>query len=467
MRAVILAGGSGTRLWPLSRETFPKQFLPLLGRNDLLQDTVERVRPVVGDNVHVVTTEDTQFLVADRLRELGIDPEGRVLGEPMGRNTAPAIGLAALCANPEEVLLVLPSDHAIRREDVFREALLQAQTVAEAGHLVTFGISPSRPDTGYGYIRMGEPLPGYEGFRAAARFVEKPNRATAEQYLAEGGYVWNSGMFAFRAGTVLDELAEHAPEVYAGLLALEPDLEAGRPLSRTAYGSLPKISIDYAVMERSRRVAVIAVDPGWSDLGGFEALLEIRPADHAGNVVRLDPGGDAIIVESRGNLVWGGNKVVALVGVEDTVVVDTDDALLVCAREQAQSVRDVAERLKVAGRSEASVHRTLRRPWGSTSLLEEGRGYKITRMHVKPGARLPLQRHNRRREHWVVVSGTAEVTQPDETCVLRKDESTSIPLGTPHRLENRGTVPLEIIVIQHGEHLGEDDTVLLEEDRSR
>jgi mannose-1-phosphate guanylyltransferase/mannose-6-phosphate isomerase len=343
---------------------------------------------------------------------------------------------------------------------------LNAQTVAEAGHLVTFGISPSRPDTGYGYIRMGEPLPGHEGFRAAARFVEKPNRATAEQYLAEGGYVWNSGMFAFRAGTVLDELAEHAPEVYAALLTLEPDLEAGRPLSRAAYESVPKISIDYAVMERSRRVAVMAVDPGWSDLGGFEALLEILPADRAGNVVRLDPGGDAMVVESRGNLVWGGNKVVALVGMENTVVVDTDDALLVCARDQAQSVRDVAERLKVAGRSEASLHRTVHRPWGSYSLLEEGPGYKITRMHVKPGARLPLQRHNRRREHWVVVSGTAEVTQAEETCLLRKDESTSIPLGTPHRLENPGTVAAEVIVVQHGEYLGEDDTVLLEQDRT-
>lgn len=467
MKAVILAGGSGTRLWPLSRERFPKQFLPLLGERSLLQDTVERVRPLVGDDLCVVAGEESRFLVAEQLRELGLDPSGRVVSEPVGRNTAPAIGLAALGCDAGQVLLVLPSDHAIRDGAAFCRAARAAEAVAHAGYLATFGISPSRPETGFGYIRLGDPLPGFEGFRAAARFVEKPDRATAEGYLAEGGYVWNSGMFCLAAGTLLDELAGHAPELREGLEALRPFLEAGKPVPADRYRALPKISIDYAVMERSRKVAVLPVDPGWSDLGSFAALLELLPTDADGNAVRLAAGGRAVTVESRGNLAWAGNKVVALVGVRDTLVVDTADALLVCDRSQAQEVGRVVEALRAAGREEAVLHRTVHRPWGTYTVLEEGAGYKIKRIRVDAGAKLSLQLHHHRSEHWVVVSGTARVTRGRETLLLRTGESTFLPVTIPHRLENPGTIPLQIIEVQNGDYLGEDDIVRFQDDYGR
>jgi len=467
MKAVILAGGSGTRLWPLSREQFPKQFLPLLGERSLLQDTVQRVCPLAGDRLCIVTGEESRFLVAEQLRDLGLDPQGKVLGEPAGRNTAPAIGLAALGCDPDEVLLVLPSDHAIRDPAAFREAAQAASAVAEAGYLVTFGISPAHPETGFGYIQLGALLDGFPGFRAAERFVEKPDLATAEAYLRDGGYVWNSGMFAFRAGTLLEELDAHAPELRAGLEELRPFVEAGKPVPADRYTALPKISIDYAVMERSRRVAVLPVDPGWSDLGSFAALLDLLPADPNGNVVRVAAGGEAVAIESRGNLVWAGRKVVALVGVQDSLVVDTPDALLVCSRDRAQDVRHVVDRLKEAGREEASLHRTVHRPWGTYTVLEEGSGYKIKRIRVNPGSKLSLQLHHHRSEHWVVVSGTARVTRGADTVLLRTGESTFIPVTTPHRLENPGTISLQIIEVQNGDYLGEDDIVRFQDDYGR
>jgi mannose-1-phosphate guanylyltransferase / mannose-6-phosphate isomerase len=467
MKAVILAGGSGTRLWPLSRERFPKQFLPLLGDRSLLQDTVERVRPLVGDDLCVVAGEESRFLVAEQLRELGLDPAGRVVSEPVGRNTAPAIGLAALGCDADQVLLVLPSDHAIRDGAGFRRAAQAAEAVARAGYLATFGISPSRPETGFGYIRLGDPLPGFEGFHAAARFVEKPDRATAEGYLAEGGYVWNSGMFCLAAGTLLGELARHAPELLEGLEDLRPFLESGRPIPADRYAALPKISIDYAVMERSSKVAVLPVDPGWSDLGSFAALLELLPADADGNAVRLAPGGQGVLVESCGNLAWAGKKVVALVGVKDTLVVDTADALLVCDRSRAQEVGRVVEALRAAGREEATLHPTVHRPWGTYTVLEEGAGYKIKRLRVDPGARLSLQLHHHRSEHWVVVSGTARVTRGRETLLLRTGESTFLPVTIPHRLENPGSIPLQIIEVQNGDYLGEDDILRFQDDFGR
>lgn len=467
MRAVILAGGSGTRLWPLSREQFPKQFLPLLGDRSLLQETVERVRPVVGDEVVVVTTEDSRFLVADQLRALGLAPEGRILCEPAGRNTAPAIGLAALLCNPEEVFLVLPSDHTIRDGEAFRAALRLAEPLAAEGRLVTFGIAPSYPETGYGYIHLGPAVPGAPEFREVAAFVEKPDQTLAEEYLASGGYVWNSGMFAFRADVVLDELATHAPAVRAGLEALRPALEAGGPVPRDLYEAIPSISIDYAVMERSRRAVVLPVQPGWSDLGSFSALFDVLKADEEGNVVQMPANGQWISVRSRQNFVSSGQKVVALVGVEDTLVIDTPDALLVCARERAQDVREVVNRLRAAGREEASVHRTVHRPWGTYTVLDGGDGYKIKRIRVNPGAKLSLQLHHHRSEHWVVVAGTARVTKGEEVLVLRPNESTFIPLATPHRLENPGLVPLQIIEVQNGEYLGEDDIVRFQDDYGR
>ncbi len=467
MRAVILAGGSGTRLWPLSRQAFPKQFLPLLGDRSLFQQTVERVRPLVGGDVVVVATRDVAFLAARQLRELGIDPEGRVLAEPVGRNTAPAIGLAALVSDPDEVLVVLPSDHAIRDEQVLGDALGRARGVAAAGYLVTFGITPSHPETGYGYIQAGEPLDGHGGFHRVARFVEKPDRATAERYLAEGGYSWNSGMFAFRAGRILEELERHAPEVYQGLLPLGEAAREGRVIPADAYAALPKISIDYAVMERSDRVAVLPVDPGWSDLGSFAALHEVLPKDAGGNAVHTEGSGAGVLVDSRGNLVWAGDKVVALVGVEDAVVVDTPDALLVCHRSRAQEVRRVAEGLQEQGREEAVFHRTVHRPWGSYTLLEEGPGFKVKRITVYPGERLSLQLHHKRAEQWVVVRGTARVTRGDDTFDLGPGETVHIPRAEKHRLENPGTSLMELIEVQTGSYLGEDDIVRLEDDYGR
>ena len=468
MHAIVLAGGAGTRLWPLSREKYPKQFLPLLGARSLLQQTVERLRPLVDDRVTVVATEEFRFLVADQLREIGLAPEGRVLCEPAGRNTAPAIGLAALTCPAEETLLVVPSDHAIRDADAFRADLASAGPVAERGELVTFGVDPTYPETGYGYIRLGEPLEGAGRFRRAAAFVEKPDRPTAEGYLASGDYVWNSGMFAFRAGRVLEELAAHAPEVSSGLEAMRPAAERGEAVPRELYEALPSISIDYAVMERSRHVAVLPVNPGWSDLGSFSALFDLLGgADADGNVVRMGRGGHFVSVGSGGNLVLGDRKVVALVGVRDTLVVDTPDALLVCGRESAQAVRDAVRSLKDAGREEVDVHRTVHRPWGSYTVLEEAAGYKIKRIQVNPGEKLSLQLHHHRSEHWVVISGTARVTRGSEVLVLRLNESTFIPVATPHRLENPGLVPLQIIEVQNGEYLGEDDIVRLQDEYGR
>ncbi|MDF1551789.1 MAG: mannose-1-phosphate guanylyltransferase/mannose-6-phosphate isomerase [Deferrisomatales bacterium] len=467
MRAVILAGGSGTRLWPLSRAQMPKQFLPLVGEGSLFQETVERVRSLVGDDVCVVTTEETRFLVAAQLAALGIDPEGKVISEPAGRNTAPAIGLAALAADPDEVLLVLPSDHAMTAPAVFQDAARRAAAVADAGLLVTFGIAPSSPETGYGYIRMGVALEEHDGFRVVERFVEKPDRETAEDYLADGGYVWNSGMFAFRAGVFLEELSRHALEVFSGLEPLRGVVVAGNPVPTAQYEALPKISIDYAVMERSHRVAVLPMDPGWSDLGSFGALWEVLGRDPDGNAVRMSGGGEAVLVDARRNLVLGGERVVALVGVEDLAVVDTPDALLVAPREHSQEVRRVVEHLQATGRPEADVPRTVPRPWGAYTVLEEGKDYKIKRIQVHPGGRLSLQLHHRRSEQWVVVAGTARVTVDDRVLDLAPGQGAEIPVAARHRLENPGREPLQLIEVQSGAYLGEDDIVRLEDDYGR
>jgi mannose-1-phosphate guanylyltransferase/mannose-6-phosphate isomerase len=458
---VLLSGGSGTRLWPLSRETHPKQFQPLVGEQSLLQATWRRLDGLAGaGRPIVVANEEHRFMVAEQLRQAGVTPSALLL-EPVGRNTAPAIAAAALQAQSEgadPLLLVLPSDHVIRDEAGFRAAVLAAKPAAEAGALVTFGIVPTGPETGYGYIQAA---PG-DGVRAVARFVEKPDLATAEAYVAGGGYFWNSGMFLFRASRYLEELRRFAPDMVAAVRAA---LAAGKRdadflrLDRAAFEACPADSIDYAVMEKTDAAAVLPIDVGWSDVGSWSALWEIADQDADGNAHH----GDVLALGCRNTLAWGGRRLVTLLGLQDVIVVDTDDALLVAARDRVQQVKDIVARLKAQGRSQASIHRKVYRPWGSYDGIDSGERFQVKRIVVNPGASLSLQMHHHRAEHWIVVSGSARVTCDDKVFLLAENQSTYIPLGSRHRLENPGKVPLELIEVQSGSYLGEDDIVRFED----
>ncbi len=457
---VLLSGGSGTRLWPLSREAYPKQFLPLAGAQTMLQATWARVRDLGAAAPLAVANEEHRFMVAEQLREVGCTPAALIL-EPVGRNTAPAIAVAALQAltdGEDALLLVLPSDHVIRDEDGFRAAVRAALPAAEQGALVTFGIVPAAPETGYGYIKAA---PG-EGVRAVERFVEKPDRATAERYLAEGGYYWNSGMFLFRAGRFLEELERLQPAMLAAcreaLAKARRDIDFLR-LDKDAFGACPADSIDYAVMEKTAHAAVLAVDLGWSDVGSWSALWEVAARDAAGNAHR----GDVIALDCRDTYAWGERRLIALIGLDDVVVVDTDDALLVARKDRVQQVKEIVRRIKAEKRSEATWHRKVYRPWGAYDSIDAAERFQVKRITVKPGATLSLQMHHHRAEHWIVVSGTARVTRGDEVFLLGENESTFIPLGTRHRLENPGKLPLELIEVQSGGYLGEDDIVRFED----
>ncbi|HVB83460.1 MAG TPA: mannose-1-phosphate guanylyltransferase/mannose-6-phosphate isomerase [Rhodanobacteraceae bacterium] len=461
---VLLSGGSGTRLWPLSREAYPKQFLPLAGPQTMLQATWARVRDLGGAAPLVVANEEHRFMVAEQLRETGCTPAALIL-EPIGRNTAPAIAVAALQAltgGEEALLLVLPSDHVIRDEDGFRSAVRAALPAAEQGALVTFGIVPDAPETGYGYIKAA---PG-EGVRAVERFVEKPDRATAERYLAAGGYYWNSGMFLFRAGRFLEELERLQPAMLAAcreaLAKARRDVDFLR-LDKEAFGACRADSIDYAVMEKTTHAAVLPVNLGWSDVGSWSALWAVAPRDAAGNAHR----GDVIALDCRDTFAWGERRLIALIGLDDVVVVDTDDALLVARKDRVQQVKEIVQRIKAGKRSEATWHRKVYRPWGAYDSIDAAERFQVKRITVKPGATLSLQMHHHRAEHWIVVSGTARVTRGDEVFLLGENESTFIPLGTRHRLENPGMVPLELIEVQSGSYLGEDDIVRFEDKYGR
>lgn len=469
---VILAGGAGTRLWPVSRRAYPKPFIRLPDGRSLLQRTLERAAALPGvGRALTVTNREHYFQTRDEYAACGTDGlrHGYLL-EPCGRNTAPAVGLAARRlleeAGDEAVMLVLPADHLVEDEAAFAEAVSRAERLARAGRLVTFGIRPERPETGYGYIRVGEAVAegGEVLGHTVERFVEKPDEATARRYLEEGGYLWNSGMFCFRADRILEAMGETAPELlekvdacWAAVGAREEPLE----LPRAPFEALPDISVDYAVMERARDVAVVPCELGWSDIGSWDALGTLAPADEAGNRVT---GEGVLLLDSRGCVVRSeGGRVVAGIGLEDLVVVDTADAVLVAPRGEAQRVREVVDRLRAAGHESVDYHRTVHRPWGTYTVLEEGERFKIKRIVVKPGASLSLQMHYHRSEHWVVVSGTARVTNGDREWLVRTNESTYIPAGTPHRLENPGVVPLVIIEVQSGEYLGEDDIVRFED----
>ncbi|OOG54171.1 mannose-1-phosphate guanylyltransferase/mannose-6-phosphate isomerase [Rhodanobacter sp. B05] len=461
---VILSGGSGARLWPLSRKNLPKQFLPLAGDLTLFQQTSERARtlPNVASPV-VVCSEDHRFLVAEQLQVLGITGAS-ILLEPVARNTAPAIALAAMQAlstDPDATLLVLPADHLIGDTGSFTDAVCKALPLAAEGWLVTFGIRPDAPETGFGYIRRGESLSN-NGYQVDA-FVEKPDRATAETYLQTGAYDWNSGMFLFRASRLLEELAQQAPAIHSAVDAAfkgaHADLDFVR-IDKGAFASVPEDSIDYAVMERTRRAAVVPVSCEWSDIGSWAALW--AASEHDGNGNRLE--GDVLALDSRNCYVRSSDRrMVALLGVEDLIVVDTPDAVLVASRDHAQDVKKLVEELKAANRSEHMFHRKVYRPWGSYDSIDMGERFQVKRITVKPGASLSLQKHHHRAEHWIVVSGTAEVTRDDEIFLVSENQSTYLPLGAVHRLRNPGKVSLELIEVQSGSYLGEDDIVRFED----
>lgn len=457
---LILSGGSGTRLWPVSRRNLPKQFLSLSGDGTLFQQTVARTQklPDVTAPI-VVASEDHRFLAADQLLEAGISG-ATILLEPVARNTAPAIALGALKAverYPQALLLVLPADHLIGDTGSFVAAVQQALPAARDGWLVTFGIRPDRPETGFGYIRRAESIGG-AAFRVE-RFVEKPDLATAKGYVKDGGYDWNSGMFLFKAARYLEELGQHALEMLEAVRQAyatgHGDLDFVR-VDAEAFAKVPDNSIDYAVMEKTSRAAVIPVSCAWSDIGSWSALWLSGQHDEQGNQRE----GDTLTVNTRNSLLRSHDRhMIATVGVDDLIVVTTPDATLVAHRDAAQDVKKVVDQLKVSGRTEHSFHRVVHRPWGSYDSLEEGGRFQVKRIVVKPGASLSLQKHHHRAEHWIVVSGTAEVTCDEKVFLLAENQSTYIPLGSVHRLRNPGKVPLELIEVQSGSYLGEDDIV--------
>lgn len=457
---LILSGGSGTRLWPVSRRNLPKQFLSLAGSETLFQQTVIRAGrlPDAGAPI-VVAADDHRFLAAEQLQELKIN-DASILLEPVARNTAPAIAVGALRAlekSPDALVLVLPADHLIGDDSSFSDAVTKARPLAEQGWLVTFGIRPDRAETGFGYIQRGDGLDA-NGFKVS-QFVEKPRADVAEQYVSSGQYDWNSGMFLFRAARFLEELRQHAPLMLKAAKAAyehaNVDLDFVR-LEAEAFSSSPNDSIDYAVMERTTRAAVVPVSCGWSDIGSWDALWMAADKDANGNHAE----GDTIAINTHNSLIRSHDRhLVATVGLDDIVVVTTPDATLVARRDASQDVKRVVDELKAAGRTEHDLHRVVRRPWGLYDSLESGDRFQVKRIVVKPGAALSLQMHHHRAEHWIVVKGVAEVTCDDKVFLLAENQSTYLPLGSRHRLRNPGKVPVELIEVQSGSYLGEDDIV--------
>lgn len=464
---VILCGGSGTRLWPMSRRLLPKQFLPLVSDRTMLQETVLRTQGIAGIQAPLVVGGDEhRFLVAEQLRLVSAAPAVHVL-EPAPRNTAPAIAAAAwslAARDPDSIMLVLPADHLIAKVDAFHAATARATALASEGFLVTFGIVPSEPATGYGYIEKGAAL-SHEGFRVA-RFIEKPKLEAAKQLVSTGTNFWNSGMFVFRAATFLEELARHNPAMHAATRAswtqAKVDLDFCR-LDRTAFEASPADSIDYAVMEKTDRAAMIPVDLGWSDVGSWSQLWQVAEKDAKGNVAR----GDVLMHDTKGTYIRAEKRLVATVGVENLVIVETGDAVLVGTQDRAQDVKAIVDQLAKSGREEPNSHLRVYRPWGYYESIDQGERYQVKRIMVKPGQSISLQLHHHRAEHWIVVSGTARVTRGDETILVSENQSTYIPLGVTHRLENPGKVPVFLIEVQSGSYLGEDDIVRFQDQYGR
>ena len=463
---VILSGGVGSRLWPISREAHPKQFLPLAGELTMLQDSLRRTTGIEETAPLVVCNEEHRFMVAEQLRQVGIEP-GALILEPEGRNTAPAVALAALEAvkiDAGALLLVLPADHIIQDVAAFADAVARAATPARSGRLMTFGVVPTSAETGYGYIKCGSSLD--KDLYELERFVEKPDAATAEAYLDSGSYLWNSGMFLLKASVYLEQLKRFAPEMLAAcedaMASATRDLDFVRPDS-AAFGACPSDSIDYAVMEKTDAGGVVALDCGWSDVGAWSALWDVGQRDAEGNVSK----GDVLLDNCHNSYFRSESRLLAATGVDDLVVVETADAVLVADRNRVQDVKRIVSRLKDQDRPEVSLHRQVYRPWGSYESLIIADRFQVKRIVVSPGQSLSLQLHHHRAEHWIVVQGTAEVTCEDKTFMLGEDESTYIPLGHKHRLANPGRIPLEMIEVQSGTYLGEDDIVRFEDNYGR
>jgi len=454
MTNIILCGGSGTRLWPISRTLMPKQFVKLFSKQSLFQLTVNR-NSTLCDKQHIVSNQDQYFLAYDQMDEIQISDASYLL-EPVGRNTAPAIALACFAMEKDEIVLVTPSDHLIKNEKEYEKVLKRAKNLASEDFLVTFGITPDSPQTGFGYIEAQN-----EDVKA---FHEKPDAIRAQSYLDAGNYYWNSGMFCFKAGLFLEELKQYSPKIYEkSLEAYENSVQNNQiRIKHDDMLAIPEDSIDYAVMEKSKKVKVVAADIDWSDLGSFDALYEELPKDENGNTLNEN----YINIDSKNNLIYGEEKKIATVDIEDLIIVDTGDALLISKKGSSQKVKQIVSKVK-EDTDLHNIHLTAHRPWGTYTVLEDGANYKIKRIEVNPGKRLSLQKHMHRNEHWIVVSGTAVVTVGDNVMTLRENESTYIKMGEVHRLENQGKLPVVLIEAQVGNYLGEDDIIRLDDDYKR